>query len=226
MECSTLTALSLRIWNSSTGIPSPPLALFVVMLPKAHLTSLSRMSGSSWLTIPSWLSGSLRQLGVNSWSLLFLMQCCWNSQLWVFWVICLRVLVSCSWGSCLRSFRYYCFTWVLLPFRYINQRKVSLDRKGRNRGKEMGFLGNLDLVCSFSVKISHALEVSVNACMLSPVDPWTAAHQAPLSPGFPRQEYWNGTTSSSRRILLTQGSNPGLLHWQVDSLTVSHLGSP
>ena len=29
-----------RIWNSSTGIPSPPLAL---LLPKAHLTSLSRM---------------------------------------------------------------------------------------------------------------------------------------------------------------------------------------
>ena len=32
-------------------------------------------------------------------------------------------LVSCSWGSCLRSFRYYYFTWVLLPFRCINQRK-------------------------------------------------------------------------------------------------------
>ena len=28
------------------GIPSPPLALFVVMLPKAHVTSHSRMSGS------------------------------------------------------------------------------------------------------------------------------------------------------------------------------------
>ena len=33
---------SFRIWNSSTGIPSPPLALFVVMLPKAHLTLHSR----------------------------------------------------------------------------------------------------------------------------------------------------------------------------------------
>ena len=48
IECSTFTALSFRIWNSSTGIPSPPLALFVVMLYKAHLTSHSRMSGSSW----------------------------------------------------------------------------------------------------------------------------------------------------------------------------------
>ena len=33
-ECSTFTASSFRIWNSSTAIPSPPLALFVVMLPK------------------------------------------------------------------------------------------------------------------------------------------------------------------------------------------------
>ena len=33
-------------WKSSTGIPSPPLALFIVMLSKAHLTSHSRMSGS------------------------------------------------------------------------------------------------------------------------------------------------------------------------------------
>ena len=35
-----------RFLNSSAGIPSPPLALFVVMLPKAHLTSHSNMSGS------------------------------------------------------------------------------------------------------------------------------------------------------------------------------------
>ena len=46
IECSTFTASSFRIWNSSTGIPSPTLALFVVMLPRAHLTSHSRMSGS------------------------------------------------------------------------------------------------------------------------------------------------------------------------------------
>ena len=25
-----------------------------------------------------------------------------------------------------------------------------------------------------------------------PATPWTAAHQAPLSVGFPRQEYWGG----------------------------------
>ena len=56
---STFTASSFRIWNSSSGIPSPPLVLFVVMLFKAHLTSHSRMSGSRWMITPSWLSGSL-----------------------------------------------------------------------------------------------------------------------------------------------------------------------
>ena len=60
IECSTFTASSFRIWNSSTGIPSPPPALFVVMLPKAHLTSHSRMSDSRWVITPSWLSGSWR----------------------------------------------------------------------------------------------------------------------------------------------------------------------
>ena len=41
-------------------IPSPPLALFVVMLPKAHLTSQSKISGSRWVITPLWLSGSWR----------------------------------------------------------------------------------------------------------------------------------------------------------------------
>ena len=57
IECSTFTASSFRIWNSSAGIPSPLLALFVVMLLKVHSTSHSRMSGSRWVIIPLWLSG-------------------------------------------------------------------------------------------------------------------------------------------------------------------------
>ena len=62
------------------------------------------------------------------------------------------------------------------------------------------------------------------------VTPWTATHQAPLSIGFPRQEQleW-AAISFSRGVFLTQGSNPGLLHllhWQVCSLPLSHLGRP
>ena len=58
IECSTFTASSFRIWKSSTGILSPPLALFIVMFSKAHLTSRSRMFGSKWVITPLWLSGS------------------------------------------------------------------------------------------------------------------------------------------------------------------------
>ena len=56
-HCSTLTASSFRIWNSSAGIPSPPLALLIVMPHKSQMTSHSRMSRSRWVihrpSIPS-----------------------------------------------------------------------------------------------------------------------------------------------------------------------------
>jgi len=66
IECNTFTESSFRIWNSSAGIPIPPLALFIVMLPKAHLTSHSRMSGSRWVITQSWLFGSLRSFLYSS----------------------------------------------------------------------------------------------------------------------------------------------------------------
>ena len=60
IECSTFTTSSFRIWNSSTGIPSSPPALFVVILPNVHFTSQPRRSGSTWVITPSWLSASWR----------------------------------------------------------------------------------------------------------------------------------------------------------------------
>ena len=59
--------------------------------------------------------------------------------------------------------------------------------------------------------------------------PWTIAHQAPLSMGFLRQEYWSGLGCHFclQGIFPTQGSNSsGLLQWQVGSLPLSPLGSP
>ena len=62
--------------------------------------------------------------------------------------------------------------------------------------------------------------------------PWTVAHQAPLSMGFPRQEYWSGLPFPSPEDLPDLGSNPHLLHFgqspalQVDSLPPCHLESP
>ena len=66
IECSTFTESPFRIWNSSTRISSPPLALFIVMLPKTHLTSHSRISGSGWVVTPLWLSESWRSYLYNS----------------------------------------------------------------------------------------------------------------------------------------------------------------
>ena len=85
IECSTFTASSFRIWNSSTGILSPPLALFIVMLSKAHLTSHSRMYGSWWVITPSWLSGLWRSFLCSSsvYSHLFLIS---SASVWKFFV--------------------------------------------------------------------------------------------------------------------------------------------
>ena len=49
----------------------------------------------------------------------------------------------------------------------------------------------------------------------------TAAHQAPLSMGFSRQEYWSGFHAVLQGIFPTQGSNRcllSLLRWQAGSL--------
>ena len=74
---------------------------------------------------------------------------------------------------------------------------------------------------------------SDGACVLSHVclfaTPWTVAHQAPLSMGVSRQEYWSGLPFPPLAIFLTCGLNPRLLcllHWQVGSLPLSHLGIP
>ena len=59
--------------------------------------------------------------------------------------------------------------------------------------------------------------------------PWAVAHQAPLSMGFPRQEYWSGLPFLSPGDLPHPGmepTSPVSPTWQVDSLPVSYLGSP
>ena len=65
------------------------------------------------------------------------------------------------------------------------------------------------------------------------VAPWTIVHQASLSMGFFRQEYWSGKKKNTgmgchfllQGIFLTQGWNLCLLHWQADPLPLSHQGS-
>ena len=56
--------------------------------------------------------------------------------------------------------------------------------------------------------------------------PWTVAVQASLSMGLPRQEYWSGLPFPSPGIFPPPGIEPWSPAWQVDSLPLSHLGSP
>ena len=52
------------------------------------------------------------------------------------------------------------------------------------------------------------------------------AHQAPLSMRFPSKSTGVGCHFLLQGIFPTQGSNLPLLHWQADSLLLSHQGSP
>ena len=58
------------------------------------------------------------------------------------------------------------------------------------------------------------------------VTAWTAAPQAPLSMGFPRQEYWSRLSFSPLRHLPNSRIELMSFYWKADSLLLSHLGSP
>ena len=54
-------------------------------------------------------------------------------------------------------------------------------------------------------------------------DPWTVACQSPLSMGFPSKNTGMGCYFLLQGIFLTQGLNLNLLHWQANSLPLSHI---
>ena len=56
--------------------------------------------------------------------------------------------------------------------------------------------------------------------------PWTVAHQAPLSMGFSRQQYWSGLPLPSPRDLSDPGIKPGSPALQADALPSEPSGTP
>ena len=58
------------------------------------------------------------------------------------------------------------------------------------------------------------------------VTPWTVAPQAPLSMGFPRQEYWSGLPFCPPGDFPDPGLNLGLLHCRQILYHLSYQGSP
>ena len=56
--------------------------------------------------------------------------------------------------------------------------------------------------------------------------PWTVAHQAPLSMGFSRQEYWSGLPFPSPGELPDPGTEPVSPALQANALTSEPPGKP
>ena len=173
IECSSLIAWSFRILNSSARIPSPPLALLVAVLPKAHLTSHSTMSGSESETTPSWLSQSWRPF-------LYSFSVCSHHLFLISFYYAAKSLQSCPTlcgpidgsppGSPIPG---------ILQARTLEWVAISFSNAGK-----------------WKVKVKSFSHVRLLAT------PWTAAYQAPLSMGLSRQEYWSGVPLPSPLLML------------------------
>ena len=112
---------------------------------------------------------------------------------------------------------------VLVP---IYQDEVSLKfLQHHYKAKGMKIFRKL-ILCQSTVAALHFVIVSSLSHAQHFGTPWNVAHRAPLSIGFPGHEYWVGCHFLLQGIFPTQGSNPSLLHWQDNSSTLSHLGSP
>ena len=114
---------------------------------------------------------------------------------------------------------------------------LILSRKNTNRGLEYASMIRLGLLC-FGVhwpweNHEHAGMLSHFSRVRLFASPWTAAHQAPLSMGFSRQEYWSGLPRPPPGDLPDPGFEPhvsciaGILHhWATrEALRKSHLCS-
>ena len=70
------------------------------------------------------------------------------------------------------------------------------------------------------------LYVHAQSVMSDFTTPQTVARQAPLSMGFPRQEYWSVLPSPSLGDLPDPGIEPGSPSFQADALTTGPPGKP
>ena len=74
--------------------------------------------------------------------------------------------------------------------------------------------------------VASMMCVLIAQSRLTLYDPWTIAHQAPLSMGFSRQEYWTVLPVPSPGDLLGPGIEPRSSTLQADSLTSESPGKP
>ena len=130
----------------------------------------------------------------------------------------------------------------------LQARKRGLTRNRPQRYRDLTFPASWTVRKSFFYYFNHpcynspswlkhnlciSLDILVCVCACSVMSdsktPWTVAHQAPLSMGFPRQEYWSGLPFPSPGDLPDPGIEPMSLASparSVCSLPLHHLGSP
>ena len=70
------------------------------------------------------------------------------------------------------------------------------------------------------------MKVKSLSCVQLFATPWTAAHQAPLSMEFSRQDYWSDLSVPSPKDLPGPGIEPGSPALQQILYCLSHLESP
>ena len=154
---------------------------------------------------------------MKSWVLIILEWTLWNPG--VFSDICIasgttEVSIPFSLLSqpCLRYVWFVCFGCVvrhvgcLLPDQGIKPVPPASEAQSPNHWttKEVPlYFLNFYLGCMCAQSLSHVWLFAT---------PWTVAHQPPLSMRFARQEYWNGLPCPPPGDLLSQESNPCLLH--------------
>ena len=177
------------------------------MLPKGHLTSHSKMSGSRWAIIPSWLSGTLR----------FYL---YSSSVYS----CHLFLISSA------SVR-WCLLLLLSHFSRVRLCCDPID--GSPPGSPVPGILQARTLEWVAISFFNAWKWKVKVKSLSHVQlfatPWTAAYQASLSMGFSRQEYWSGLPLLSPRWCLglsncyklaRKNYSPGKSKKNLNSLTV------
>ena len=107
------------------------------------------------------------------------------------------------------------FLSFLISLAYPDQLRLKLPRPGchRNQGKGIG-QSDVSKKLPNILRCDFLMDSCVRVCMLSHsvmsdcVTRWTVACQAPVSMGFPRQEYWSGLPFPFSEDLPNPGAKP------------------
>ena len=118
--------------------------------------------------------------------------------------------------SCFR-----CFLKFLPPFHYLEHIFPSSPMQSQEHTFS---LTDSEVGGEMNNRDTHTALLS---CVWLSATPWTIHRQAPLSVGFPRQEYWSGFPFPSPGDPPNPGTEPSVFPaLQADSLLLSHKGSP